>query len=117
VIYTSIKKIRETDITIAEAYKLLKGLEEPNPLQSRVLDYARKVAKIDPSKAAELVDKLIEKFGLERDRAVQIVNTMPGSIEELRVFFVGLKGRLITTAQLKDILKLLDEYRVENVES
>ena len=100
-IYTSIKKIRETDITIAEAYKLLKGLEEPNPLQSRVLDYARKVAKV----------------GLERDRAVQIVNTMPGSIEELRVFFVGLKGRLITTAQLKDILKLLDEYRVENVES
>ena len=114
---TSIRKIRETDITIAEAYKLLKGLEEPNPLQSRVLDYARKVAKVDPSKAAELVDKLIEKFSLERDRAVQIVNTMPESIEELRVFFVGLRGRLITTSQLNEILKLLDEYRVKDVES
>lgn len=108
-----LRKIKEVDITIAEAYNILKDVKNPNPFQARVLEYARKMTKVDPSKASELVDKLINEFNIERDRAVQIVNVMPESVEELRIFFTGLKGKLITTSQLKKILELLNEYRLQ----
>jgi DNA-directed RNA polymerase subunit F len=38
---------------------------------------------------------------------------MPESIEELRIFFTGLKGKLVTTSQLKKMLELLNEYRLQ----
>jgi len=108
-----LKKIREVDITIAEVYDTLKNIKNPNPFQARALEYVRRMTKVDPSKASELVNRLIEEFNIERDRAVQIVNIMPESIEELRVFFTGLKGKLVTTSQLKKILELLNEYRLQ----
>jgi DNA-directed RNA polymerase subunit F len=108
-----LKKIREVDITIAEVYDMLKDMKNPNSFQARALEYARKMTKVDPSKASELVNRLIEEFNIERDRAVQIVNIMPESIEELRIFFTGLKGKLVTASQLKKILELLNEYRLQ----
>lgn len=109
----AIKKIKEVDITIAEVYNMLKDMKNPSPFQARVLEYARKMTKVDPSKASELTDRLIEEFNIERDRAVQIVNIMPESIEELRIFFTGSKGKLVTTSQLKKILELLNEYKLQ----
>ncbi|MBS7611174.1 hypothetical protein KEJ27_03020 [Candidatus Bathyarchaeota archaeon] len=108
-----VKKIKEVDITIAEVYSMLRDVKNPSSLQVRVLEYARKMTKVDPLKASELIDKLIEEFNIERDRAVQIVNVMPESIEELRVFFTGSKGKLVTTSQLKKILELLNKYRLQ----
>lgn len=108
-----VKKIKEVDITIAEVYNILKDIKNPNPFQARVLEYARRMTKVDPSKVSELTDRLIEEFNIERDRAVQIVNIMPESIEELRIFFTGSKGKLVTTSQLKKILESLNEYKLQ----
>ncbi|MEM2904810.1 MAG: RNA polymerase Rpb4 family protein [Candidatus Bathyarchaeia archaeon] len=106
------KPREERPITVAEVRALLQASEaELDQFQRRTLDYAEKFAKLDASKARELVSKLVADFALEEERAVQIVNSMPSSIEELRVFFTGGKRRLVTTQQLNDILGALNAYR------
>jgi DNA-directed RNA polymerase subunit F len=56
------------------------------------------------------VKTLKEKFGFEEEEAIQLVNSMPESIEEIRVFLAG--GRkIVESSKLQEILNLLDEYR------
>jgi DNA-directed RNA polymerase subunit F len=58
----------------------------------------------------KLMEKLLEKFGLEEEEAIQVVNCMPKSIEELKVFLSG--GRkIIETSKLEGIVNLLDQHR------
>lgn len=73
------------------------------------MDYASKFSKIPPAKAEKLVRELSEKFQLDRKDAIQIVNTMPRYIEELRTILT-IKGRIIGATQLEDILKLVNNY-------
>ena len=102
----------EKVITVAEARELLKSFEpELDQFQRRTLDYTEKFSKINASAASELVNRLVSEFDVERDRAVQLANCMHESVEEASVFFAGGKRRLITTAQLTALLKLLDVYR------
>jgi len=106
------KAIIEKNLTTPQVKKLLETLGEGNldQLQRRTLDYASKFSKVDVEVAEKLVEKLIEKFGVQGEEAVQIVNCMPQSIEELKVFLAG--GRkIIETSKLKSIVNLLDEYR------
>ena len=52
----------------------------------------------------------MEQFELEKEEAVQIINCMPESIQELRVFLTS-GHRIMETTKLKRILVFLDEYR------
>ena len=64
----------------------------------------------DENKIRMLVEKLVTEFGLEKSEAVQIVNCMPKSVDELRVFLAG--GRkIIEASRLEAIIKILDEQR------
>jgi len=104
--------MRERMLTIPEVKKLLESLGEDklDQFQRRSLDYASKFSRIEPEKAGELVKTLVEKFGLEEEEAIQVVNAMPESIEEIRVFLAG--GRkIVEMSKLQEILNLLDEYR------
>jgi len=103
--------VAKKEITVSEAKKLLEDIKEPNRFQLRTLEYANKFSKVNPSRAEELVNLLIEKFKIERRDAVQVVNCMPTSIQELRVFFSTGMKKLILTSQLEEMLKTLDEYR------
>ncbi len=106
------EKIEERkEITIAEAKQILAKLDNPNPFQTRTLEYVSKFAKVDPFEADELVERLIKEFEIERKDAIEVVNCMPASIEELRVFFSTGRKRLVITAQLEKMLKLLNEHR------
>lgn len=98
--------------TTAEARKTLEKAkeEELGEFQRRTLDYTSKFSKIPPQKAEKLVKELGEKFQLERKDAIQIANTMPRYIEELRTILT-VKGRIISGTQLEDMLKLLNGYR------
>ena len=98
--------------TTAEARKTLERAKEDElgEFQRRTLDYATKFSKISPPKAEKLVRELGEKFQLDRKDAIQIVNTMPRYIEELRTILT-VKGRIISATQLEDILKLVNGYR------
>ena len=106
------KALRERPLTIPEAKKLLESIGEDklDQFQRRSLDYASKFSKVEPEKAEELVKILNEKYGLEVEEAISIVNIMPESIEEIRVFFAG--GRkIVETSKLQEILNLLNTYR------
>jgi len=99
-------------VTIPQVKALLESLGEENldQFQRRSLDYAAKFSKIDAEKAEKLLAELKEMELLDEEEAVQIVNCMPKSIEELRVFLAG--GRkIVETAKLESILSLLDKYR------
>jgi DNA-directed RNA polymerase subunit F len=100
--------------TTPEAKKTLERAKEDElgEFQRRTLDYASKFSKIQPPKAEKLVRELGEKFQLERKDAIQIANTMPRYIEELRTILT-VKGRIISATQLEDILKLVGSYREE----
>ena len=96
-------------ITIPAVKAILEkiGEEQMDQFQRRTMDYIIKFSKIDPDKSERLVKGLVEKFGLEEEEAIQLVNCMPKSIEEIRVFLAG--GRkIIETSKLEAILSFLN---------
>lgn len=106
------KATRERLLAVPEAKKLLEAIGEDklDQLQRRSLDYALKFSRVDPEKVASLTKSLIDQFELEEEEAIQLVNCMPSSIEEIRVFLAG--GRkIVQTSKLEGILNLLDKYR------
>lgn len=106
------KALKERTITIPQVKEALEavGEERLDQFQRRSLDYAAKFTKVDPSVAETLVKELMGQFELEEKEATQIVNCMPESIQEIRVFLAG--GRkIIETSKLEKILAFLKKYR------
>ncbi|MFQ6094633.1 MAG: RNA polymerase Rpb4 [Candidatus Bathyarchaeia archaeon] len=108
------KILKSRPLTVPEVKKVLEllGEDQLDQFQRRSLDYAAKFSKVDAERAENLTKSLMEKFELDMEEAVQIVNCMPESIEELRVFLAGGR-RIVETSKLEAILTLLDEYRRE----
>jgi DNA-directed RNA polymerase subunit F len=102
--------VARKEITISEAKGLMDKIESPSQFQIRTKEYVDKFAKLDAEKASELLQEFL-KLNIERTDAIQVVNSMPSSLEELRVFFSSGRKRLIATTQLEEMLKLLDKYR------
>jgi DNA-directed RNA polymerase subunit F len=104
--------VTEKKLTLPQVKKLLESMSEENldQLQRRTLDYVSKFSKTDAEAAEKLVERLVAEFGLDGNEAVQVVNSMPKSVDELRVFLAG--GRkIIDVAMLKNIVSILDEHR------
>jgi len=104
--------VTEKKLTLPEVKKLLDSMGEENldQLQRRTLDYVSKFAKTEDEAAVKLVSRLVTEFRLEETEAVQVVNSMPKTIDELRIFLAG--GRkIIDASMLKTIVSLLDEHR------
>jgi DNA-directed RNA polymerase subunit F len=102
----------EKKLTLPEVKKMLESLGEENldQFQRRTLDYLSKFSKVDAKAVKKLREKLVSEFGLDEDEAIQIINCMPQSVEELRVFLAG--GRkIIETSKLETIVNLLNEER------
>lgn len=107
------RELSEKRLTIPQVKKVLESLGEENldRLQRRTLDYVNKFSKVDPEKAEELLQTLVKEYELEEVEAVQIINCMPETLDELRVFLTG--GRkIIETAKLNSIVALLNESRL-----
>jgi DNA-directed RNA polymerase subunit F len=104
-------KISENKLlTHAKAREILRNLgRELNQFQKKTLEYLDVFSKVNAEDAEKLVEELVSSFDLEVKEAVQIVNCMPESVEELRVFFPRYK--LIPTEKLQEMLSLLDKYR------
>jgi DNA-directed RNA polymerase subunit F len=106
------KALKERTITVPHVKEALEaiGEERLDQFQRRSLDYATKFTKVDPAAADMIINELVEKFELEEEEATQIVNCMPESIQEIRVFLAG--GRkIIETSKLEKILVFLSKYR------
>jgi len=106
------KATRERPLTVPQVKEILEsiGEEQLDQFQRRSLDYASKFSKVDPATAGKLVTELTEKFELEEEEAVQVVNCMPETVEEIRVFLAGGR-RIVETSKLEKILTFLNEYR------
>ncbi|HVP27034.1 MAG TPA: RNA polymerase Rpb4 [Candidatus Bathyarchaeia archaeon] len=106
------KNINETKLTLPQVKKTLESMGEANldQFQRRTFDYVSKFSKIDEEAAQKLLKKLVTEFGLDEDEAVEILNCMPKTVDELRVFLAG--GRkIIETSKLEAIVALLEENR------
>jgi len=106
------KATRKRALTVPEVKEILEsiGEEQLDQFQRRSLDYASKFSKVDSSTAEKLVTELVGKFELEEEEAVQLVNCMPESVEEIRVFLAGGR-RIVETSKLEKILAFLNEHR------
>ena len=106
------ENMSEKKLTLSQVKKLMDDVGEENldQLQRRTFDYVSKFSKVDSEASGKLVEKLVSDFGLEENEAVETVNCMPKSIEELRVFLAS--GRkIIETSKIEAIINLLNENR------
>jgi DNA-directed RNA polymerase subunit F len=98
------------EITVAKAKSLLEAkVEELDPLQRRVLDYTIRFSKIGAEDSEKLVQELMEKGQIDRNLAVQIANSMPGSVAEVRTF-LGWQ-RIVSEDTLGNILGIIKKYK------
>jgi DNA-directed RNA polymerase subunit F len=107
------REISESRLTLPQVKKVLESVGEENldQLQRRTLDYVNKFSKIQPEKAEELLQTLIKEYEIDEAEAIQILNCLPETVDELRIFLAG--GRkIIETAKLKAIVTLLNENRI-----
>lgn len=106
------KILKERLVTVSQAKEILEsvGEEHLDQFQRRSLDYTSKFSKIDAEAAEKLVSALTKEFELEETEAIQIVNCMPESIEEIRTFLAGGR-RIMETSSLESILTFLNQHR------
>ncbi len=100
--------IKKEIITLPQVKEILEIVkpDEMDQIQRWTFDYVGKFAKTDPRKAQKMVKQLIEQCELKEEEAVEVVNVMPKSLEELRAFTFGWK-KLILTDNLEKILSIL----------
>jgi len=106
------REVSESRLTLPQVKKVLETIGEENldQFQRRTLDYVSKFSKTEPEKAEELLQKLTKDYELDEAEAVQIINCMPETVDELRVFLAGGK-KIIEASKLKQIVELLNENR------
>jgi DNA-directed RNA polymerase subunit F len=107
------REVSESRLTLPQVKKVLESIGEENldQFQRRTLDYVSKFSKLAPETAEDLLQKLVKDFEVDEAEAVQILNCMPETVDELRVFLAG--GRkIIDTQKLSQIVELLNENRL-----
>ncbi len=107
------REVSESRLTLPQVKKVLESIGEENldQFQRRTFDYVNKFSKVSPEKAEELLQTLIKEYELDEAEAVQIVNCMPETVDELRVFLAGGK-KIIEAQKLTQIVNLLNENRL-----
>lgn len=100
--------IKREIVTLSEVKKILETIpvDEMDQIQRWTFDYSKKFSKVDYEPAKEMVDRLVAEGDLTNEEAVELVNVMPRSIEELRAFTFGWK-KLIVTEKLERIKSIL----------
>ncbi|AIF83166.1 DNA-directed RNA polymerase, subunit F [Candidatus Nitrososphaera evergladensis SR1] len=95
-------------ITTAQVKEILDSVkaDDMDQIQRWTSDYVGKFAKTDAKTAAKMVKQLVEQCDLTQEEAVEVVNVMPTTLEELRAFTFGWK-KLILTETLEKMLSIL----------
>jgi DNA-directed RNA polymerase subunit F len=95
-------------LSIPEANQILQkiNVEKADQIQKRTLDYTAKFSKASPEVAKKIKKELVDDAGLTEEEAVELVNIMPKTVEELRTFTSGWR-KLLPTETLEKILKIL----------
>lgn len=81
-----------------------KKVDEMDQIQRWTYDYVNKFSKTNRKQAQKLVSELVTQCGLTEEEAVEVVNILPSSLEEIRAFTFGWK-KLILTSTSESILQ------------
>jgi DNA-directed RNA polymerase subunit F len=100
--------IKKEIVTLPQVKEILDSvkLDDMDQIQRWTADYVKKFSKVESQRAQTMIRQLIEQCDLTAEEAVEIVNIMPTSLEELRAFTFGWK-KLILTDTLGKILNIL----------
>lgn len=104
------REVKKSVISIPEVKEILEKIdvEKADQIQKRTLDYASKFSKTEPEKARKMRERLVKECSLTEEEAIELINVMPKSIEEVRVFTSGWK-KLLSTEVVEKIIKILTE--------
>jgi DNA-directed RNA polymerase subunit F len=110
-----VKVFSKEPLAIAQLEKMLKGKkkEERSEIQNKMLDYAKKTAKLSEAETTKMVEDIsgLEIPGLTREEIISIVNIAPETMTELRSVLAG-KANL-SSENFKRILAVLEKYSKE----
>ena len=81
-----------------------KKVDEMDQIQRWTYDYVNKFSKTSRKQAQKLVSELVTQCNLTEEEAVEIVNILPSTLEEIRAFTFGWK-KLILTSTSESILQ------------
>jgi DNA-directed RNA polymerase subunit F len=100
--------IKKEIVTLPQVKEILDSvkIDDMDQIQRWTADYVKKFSKVESQRAQTMIRQLIEQCDLTEEEAVEIVNIMPISLEELRAFTFGWK-KLILTDTLGKILNIL----------
>ncbi len=106
------KIVRSEEVTNVEALEILSSIGVNTEVQRSVMDYLGKFSKVASSdEARRLVNELVSRFGLVKTTAIQLVNIMPETAEELRVVLELLERREFSQEELEEMVRLMDGAR------
>ncbi len=100
--------LSEKNLSVDEVKEILEKTDEEDlsPFQKRAFEYVRKFSKMDKGKHGKVLSKLLKLGDVTGEEAVQILNLMPKSREELKTIFYHRKA-IIMTEFLDSILETL----------
>ena len=100
--------IKKEVISLPQVKAILEAVkpDDMDQIQRWTYDYVGKFAKTDSKIGKKMVDELVNQCELKEEEAVEIVNVLPTSLEELRAFSFGWK-KLVLTENLEKMLSIL----------
>ncbi len=105
------RMIKNKKITIHEAKEILsQSTGEMDELQKRTYEYVNVFSKISGEDARRLIEALEKEIGLEEEYAIQLVNIMPKTPEEIRTYLLGWK-KIVPTETLIKINEILNSVK------
>lgn len=93
---------------VVSIFNKRKKAGELNYLQRIALEHAQRSSKITGKQAKTLIKKLMAEFELTEQIAISIVNFMPETLDELRIFIQD-ASRVYSTEEVEKMLDLLRE--------
>ena len=107
--------LKKEVISLPEVKEILAKVEteEMDQIQRWTFDYVSKFAKLSSENSRTIIDELVTTCDLKEEEAVEIANSMPTSVEELRAFTFGWK-KLILTDTLNRILDIINRDKKDN---
>lgn len=107
----------EEPVTVVEVKKLLTAISKDKAesgteleyVQKKALEHAQHAAKVSYTDAHKIVEELVG-LGLSKEKAIEIVNSMPVNRDELRALF-SKERKQPETEEIDKILEVLAKYR------
>lgn len=109
------KVLEKKTMTIPEVLEVLEDLHkkrkgEFDSFQESALIYARTFSKVPVKKIGKIKKMLMNSYKLDESQAIQIINILPSTIEELRVILEkDLKASKLEDKELNNLINKLHD--------